>query len=144
VFDAPTVSGGILSRLEGASGALKSTAKYVKVHPHSICNGIEHLLESLAVMEGLGGEGLMLRRATATHVPGRTTDLLKVKSFHDDEALVTGYEEGKGKYSKAVGSLVCVSKAGACFKVGSGLTDQQRIYGNAPKIGDVIEYRYLN
>jgi len=49
-----------------------------------------------------------------------------VKSFHDDEALVTAHEEGKGKYYNMVGSLVCVSRTGAMFKVGSGLTDSMR------------------
>lgn len=49
-----------------------------------------------------------------------------MKSFHDDEALVTAHEEGKGKYCNMVGSLVCVSRTGAMFKVGSGLTDSMR------------------
>jgi len=49
-----------------------------------------------------------------------------VKTFHDDEALVTAHEEGKGKYSNMVGSLVCVSRSGAKFKVGSGLSDSMR------------------
>lgn len=69
-------------------------------------------------MEAQGGEGLMLRHPTAKHRSGRTSDLLKVKSFQDDEALVTAYEPGKGKYSGQVGALVCVSRAGAQFKVG--------------------------
>ena len=33
---------------------------------------------------------------------GRSSDLLKVKSFHDDEALVTAHEDGKGKYEGQV------------------------------------------
>ena len=49
-----------------------------------------------------------------------------MKSFHDDEALVTAHEEGKGKYYNMVGSLVCISRTGAIFKVGSGLTDSMR------------------
>jgi len=67
----------------------------------------------------MGGEGLMLRHPTARHRAGRTSDLLKVKSFQDDEALITGYEQGKGKYAGMVGALVCVARSGARFKVRS-------------------------
>lgn len=45
-------------------------------------------------MEELGGEGLMLRKAGSLYVGGRSTTLLKVKSFVDDEAIVKGHEAG--------------------------------------------------
>lgn len=82
-----------------------------------MCEGEEHLLTELAAMEQLDGEGMMLRHPTAAHRGGRNVDLLKVKSFHDAEAIVTDYEEGKGKYAGMVGSLVCRSRQGAAFKV---------------------------
>ncbi len=66
-----------------------------------------------------------------------------MKSFHDDEAIITDYEKGKGKYEGMVGSLVCVSRSGARFKVGSGLTDDMRKYSNAPKKGTVITFKYF-
>ena len=69
--------------------------------------------------------------------------VLKVKTFHDDEALITDYEAGKGKYNGMVGSLVCVRRDGGKFKVGSGLNDSQRIYSAAPKIGSVITFKYF-
>ena len=42
-----------------------------------------------------------------------------------------------------VGALVCVSRTGKRFKVGSGLTDAQRHHSHAPKIGTVITYKYF-
>lgn len=145
VFDAPGAAGGIMERLAVAHTALSAGdgAKFAAVHPHSTCEGADHLLQELARVEQLGGEGLMLRRATALHRGGRSSDLLKVKSFHDDEALITGHEAGKGKYQGMVGSLICVNRAGVVFKVGSGLTDSQRVPSAAPKVGTVITYKYF-
>ena len=107
-----------------------------------MCTSMEHLLDELAAVEKVGGEGLMLRKPDSKHRGGRTADLLKVKSFHDDEALVIGYEDGKGKYDGLVGSLVCITKAGERFKVGSGLTDNLRGFNTIP-IGSVITFKYF-
>ena len=103
---------------------------------------MDHMLEELARVKALG-EGLMLRSAYAAHRGGRSSDLLKVKSFHDDEALVTAHEEGKGKYVGQVGSLVCVTRSGARFKVGSGLTDAMRGYKVSPQPGTVITFKFF-
>jgi DNA ligase 1 len=145
VFDAPQVtSSGIMGRLDRAKEVIaRSGNPYVVIHPHEICQDMDHLLDTLAKIEQVGGEGVMLRHPTASHRGGRTNDLLKVKSFHDDEAIITGYEPGKGKYQGMVGSLVCMLKNGEVFKVGSGLTDTLRSYSNIPKIGTVITFQFF-
>ena len=146
VFDAPTIQGGIFTRLESANEVISKCGNdYVTIHPHSVCEGVDHLLDELAAMEKEGGEGLMLRNATSRHRSGRNVDLLKVKSFHDDEAIVVNYEEGRGKYQGMVGSLVCRSRSGAAFKVGSGLVESQRSYQSKtlPPIGSVITFQYF-
>jgi DNA ligase 1 len=139
VFDAPDVQGGILQRLQEATKVLRS--KHSHVHPHTICTGLSHLLAELKQVESLGGEGIMLRNSVALHKIGRTSDLLKVKSFHDDEALVVEHKFGKGKYKGQVGALVCVNRAGNRFSVGSGLTDELR--ESAPEVGSVITFKYF-
>lgn len=146
VFDAPKAAGGIGARLEIATEALAGCGnEYVVVHPHTVCEGTDHLLGELAAIEQAGGEGMMLRSASARHRGGRSVDLLKVKSFHDDEAIVTGYEAGKGKYEGMVGSLVCRTRLGAAFKVGSGLVDSQRSHHSKslPVVGSVITFQYF-
>ncbi len=70
----------------------------------------------------------------------RSKSLLKVKTFHDDEATILGYNEGTGRFVGHIGSLKCVNKAGAYFDVGSGLSDEQRY--NPPKVGQKIVYKY--
>lgn len=41
--------------------------------------------EALEQMEAVGGEGLMLRKDDSEYEYGRSTALLKVKTFHDEE-----------------------------------------------------------
>ena len=48
--------------------------------------------------------------------------ILKLKPYTDAEATVLGYKEGKGKFSKMVGSLkVQGDLDGIVFYIGSGL-----------------------
>jgi len=70
----------------------------------------------------------------------RSKALLKVKTFHDDEATIIGYNEGTGRFVGHIGSLKCINKAGAYFDVGSGLNDEMRY--NPPKVGLKIVYKY--
>jgi DNA ligase-1 len=70
----------------------------------------------------------------------RSSTLLKVKQMHDDECVVIGYEDGRGKYVGMCGSLVCEYR-GKMFKVGSGLTDADR--KNPPRMGQLITFGYF-
>jgi len=54
-----------------------------------------------------------------------------------------GREEGAGRLAGRVGALACVTRGGVHFKVGSGFTDEQRAYANAPRAGDVITFKYF-
>lgn len=56
-----------------------------------------------------------------------------------DECVVIGYEDGRGKYTGMCGALLCEYK-GKMFKVGSGLTDDDR--KNPPKMGAMISFGY--
>ena len=88
-----------------------------------------------------GGEGVMLHLASASHLAGHSSQLLKYKPYSDAEAVVIGYSEGKGKYQGKTGALLVRNlDDGVEFKIGSGLTDALR--ANPPQIGTVITYRY--
>ena len=96
VFDSgltPT-SGVFEDRLAAAEKAL-TDAPYAEAHPHWACRDQAHLEKELARIEGLGGEGLMLRKKGSVYENKRSQDLLKFKTMIDDEALVTGHQEGK-------------------------------------------------
>src|SRR5450432_3831247 len=89
VFDAPEAKGGFEERLVHIEKVLKrAEAPHARYLDHIRCEGVEHLKEELGRVEALGGEGLMLRQPKSAYMPGRSTTLLKVKTFHDAEAKV--------------------------------------------------------
>ena len=105
-----------------------------------VCTGVDHLRAELARVEALGGEGLMLRQPGSKYEAGRSHTLLKVKTFHDAEAVVVEHEGGKGKHKGRLGALVCQMKSGVRFNVGTGFTDAQR--ARPPALGSVVTYTF--
>jgi DNA ligase-1 len=87
-----------------------------------------------------GGEGLMLHRADAPYLTGRSDALLKLKPWQDAEAVLIGYTPGKGKFLGMTGALKMESPDGKRFSIGSGLSDALR--RQPPPIGTRITYRY--
>ncbi len=87
-----------------------------------------------------GGEGLMLHRADAPYVSGRSDALLKLKPWQDAEAVVVDHLPGSGKYRSMTGALLMEMPDGKRFRIGSGLSDAQR--RQPPPLGTRITYRY--
>ncbi|KAF4601523.1 hypothetical protein EYR38_006177 [Pleurotus pulmonarius] len=116
-------------------------AKHVVVVPHDEARDRAHVLDKLKEIEGLGGEGLMLRKPRSPYEGRRSNTLLKIKTFYDAEAIVTGYEPGKGRNKGVTGALKCKMASGKTFSVGTGLSDKQR--RDPPKIGAIITYRFF-
>jgi len=58
----------------------------------------------LKEIESKGGEGLILRKPGSPYITGRSYDLLKVKSFDDDEATVIQHVKGKGRNADRMGT----------------------------------------
>jgi DNA ligase 1 len=88
-----------------------------------------------------GGEGLMLHRADASYVTGRSDVLLKLKLAQDSEAKVIGHVPGKGKFKGMLGALEVETPEGKRFRIGTGFSDATR--KNPPPIGATVTYRYL-
>lgn len=73
-----------------------------------------------------GYEGIMLRNTHGMYVQDkRSFDLLKYKKFKDQEFLIIGAEENKGK-CKGQCSLICETKEGTQFKVKPEGSDSER------------------
>ena len=87
-----------------------------------------------------GAEGLMLHLGTASYKPGRSADQIKVKPLEDAEAQVVGYEPGQGKHDKRMGALWLQTPQGLRFKLGTGLSDEDR--QNPPALGEWVTYTY--
>lgn len=69
----------------------------------------EALQKKLKEVEKLGGEGLVIRKNNAPYERFRTTNAMKLKSYSDTECVVVAHNQGKGKFSHALGSLTCES-----------------------------------
>jgi DNA ligase 1 len=141
IFDAPSQPGPFEDRLAAIETLLATRAvAHLRAHPHAACRGVDHMREELARVEALGGEGLMMRRPGSRYESGRSSSLLKVKTFHDTEAIVVHHLPGAGKHKGRLGALECDLPDGTRFSVGTGLSDAER--DNPPPIGSVITFRY--
>lgn len=141
VFDAPAASGTFEDRLAFLKdGEHAWRNEFAKVHEQLQCRNVDHLRAELQRVESLGGEGLMLREPGSMYVAGRSATLLKVKTFHDAEAVVVGHEAGKGRHAGRLGALTVQLANGKQFSVGTGFTDRQRT--TPPPVGSLITFRY--
>jgi DNA ligase-1 len=141
VFDAPSHGGAFEERIDHCRSTLGAAgSRFVSVHDHVRCEGVEHLRRELTRVESLGGEGLMLRRPGSRYEVGRSTSLLKVKSFHDAEAVVVEHLAGAGKHKGRLGALQLQMPDGTCFSVGTGFSDAER--ADPPPLGALVTYRY--
>ncbi len=98
------------------------------------------LLQRLEIVRKGGGEGLMLHRADAPYVTGRSEALLKVKPWLDAEARVVAHLPGKGRYTGMLGALRVEMPDGRQFSLGTGFSAAER--RQPPPVGALVTYRY--
>ena len=66
--------------------------------------------------------------------------LLKLKLWHDAEAVVIGHLPGKGRNAGLLGALRVRAADGREFALGTGFSDAQR--REPPAVGATVTYRY--
>ncbi len=141
IFDAPAASGVFEERVKFLKDILaKAQTKFVHAHEHTLCKNLECLRAELTRVEALGGEGLMLRQPGSKYVAGRSSTLLKVKTFHDAEAVVIGHQAGAGRHQGRLGALLVRLPNGTQFAIGTGFSDRER--DNPPAVGASVTFRY--
>ncbi|CAF1337150.1 unnamed protein product [Rotaria sordida] len=141
IFDAPTQGGKYEDRVKWLQANIpqdddKCFATVVGIKK---CEGLAQLKQFLADVNKAGGEGIMLRKPGSLYEHKRSTTLLKVKTFYDEEALVVGHKASKS-LTGMVGALECELPNGKRFDVGSGLNMDQR--RKPPKKGSVITFKF--
>ena len=141
VFELPGASGSFSERVV-QMGALVAEARvpWLQVVEQTRVADRAALMKRLDAVVRAGGEGLMLHRADAPYLTGRSDALLKLKPWQDAEAVVVGYVPGKGKYQGMTGALDMEMPDGKRFRIGSGLSDALR--RQPPASGTRITYRY--
>lgn len=98
------------------------------------------LRSRLAQVVDAGGEGLMLHRADAPYVTGRSGVLLKLKPLQDAEAVVLALLPGRGRHQGRLGALLVRSEGGVIFRLGTGFSDALR--DAPPPVGAVLTYTH--
>lgn len=91
-----------------------------------------------------GQEGIILKDLNGIWENKRSKTQIKFKGELECDLLITGIEEGNGKYKGKVGALICESADGILkVNVGSGLNDQHRKNFTAENIvGKVVSIKY--
>jgi len=141
VFELPNALGSFEERAKRIVEIVKqANIPHLKAVKQYRINDETALNKQLKQMVAQGGEGLMLHRADAEYITGRSDVLLKVKLLLDAEATVIGHTPGRGKYIGKLGALEVETPEGIRFKLGTGFTDAQR--ADPPKIGSIVTYTY--
>ena len=140
VYDSPNHGGPFEERLAEVERLTKGL-QYAKLHLHVACSSVKALQKELVRVEKLGAEGLMAREPGALYDTGRSTTLLKIKSFKDEEGTVIEHLPGKGKHKGRLGAVVVRLKSGKEVAIGTGFKDKDRV--NPPKIGSEVTFRYF-
>ena len=138
--------------LPGGSGPFEQRARQieqlVQQHPQAPLAAVaqrtvatrEALQAQLSDTVARGGEGLMLHRADAPFVSGRTALLLKLKAQSDAEAQVIGHLAGRGKHTGRLGALRVRTVDGVVFHIGTGFSDAQR--ETPPPLGSWVTFTH--
>ena len=141
VFDQPGEHGTFAQRSMRLTDLVTQAdfAPLQAVHQHQV-SGHWALMQRLQAVLALGGEGLMLQRAAAPHLAGRSAALLKLKPLYDAEATVVGHLAGRGKHQGRLGALLVSNEQGTRFSLGTGMSDALR--QDPPALGTRITYRH--
>jgi DNA ligase-1 len=141
VFELPGAPGSFAERaLRIAALAKAANWPALQAVAQAPADNASALQRRLAEVVAAGGEGLVLHRADAPYVTGRSAVLLKLKPLHDAEAQVVGYLPGRGKHAGRLGALRVRNAQGLEFLIGTGFSDAQR--ENPPPLGATVTYTH--
>lgn len=113
---------------------LKSIKTEIKYPYYNTVFVIQHTLEDMNDLMAYtqfiwdnGGEGVVAVPCDAPYQAGkRNVSMVKLKKGVSYDLLVVNIQEGKGKFERMVGNLVCQDRNGKIINVGSGLTETER------------------
>jgi DNA ligase-1 len=141
IFELPGAEGSFAQRAaridrlirHAGHGALVAVAQTPVAGPAELLRRLQQVVRE-------GGEGLVMHRADAAYVSGRSAVLLKLKPQQDAEAVVVGHLRGRGRNTGRLGALRVRTAQGMEFQIGSGLSDALR--ETPPPLGSVVTFTY--
>lgn len=141
VFELPSGRGGFAQRAaELARVAAATRWPQLQAVEQSALASRQALRERLQAVVAGGGEGLVLHRADAPYVTGRSRVLLKLKPQQDADAVVIAHLPGQGRHVGRLGALRVRRDDGTQFQLGTGFSDAQR--DDPPPPGSTVTYTY--
>ena len=141
IFDAPKAPGGFTARMAEAKAWFAAHhSEHAFIIPQIVVQNLTELHQELQRIEDLAGEGLVVRKADALYRAGRSTEILKVKSYQDAEARVVAHLPGKGRNAGRLGALLVQLEEGIQFRIGSGFSDAER--ESPPPIGTLVTFKF--
>eukprot|EP01114_Cavostelium_apophysatum_P003644 TRINITY_DN1370_c0_g2_i1.p1 TRINITY_DN1370_c0_g2~~TRINITY_DN1370_c0_g2_i1.p1 ORF type:complete len:645 (-),score=176.79 TRINITY_DN1370_c0_g2_i1:23-1957(-) len=106
-------------------------SKNVQIADVIKCKGNEHASQYLNQIANFGGEGIILRRPNSLYVPGRTSDVVKLKKFYDTEVKVMGIaEDASGLLCEQPNQELCVVQC------------SRQTISHPPKIGSIVSVKF--
>ena len=141
IFELPDTPGNFESRAESMKQLVRETGTpWLQAIEQFRVPNQENLKRKLDEIVSAGGEGLMLHKADAPYLTGRSEALLKLKPYLDAEARVLAHLPGKGRHTGRLGALLVETPDGRRFRLGTGFSDAQR--EAPPPVGTTVSYRY--
>ncbi|EAQ63683.1 DNA ligase [Marinomonas sp. MED121] len=146
VFDMPNYQSPFVDRAKAYTELLNAlNVDFIQPIEQFTLRDNDALSEMLKRYSNAGAEGLILHRKEAKFASGRSDNLLKLKPYQEAKAKVKAYLPGKGKYLGMIGAIEVAwysveLEQEVRFKIGSGLTDDERRY--PPEIGSLIRFKY--
>ncbi len=138
IFEIPNQKGNFYERLKILENFLNENQNnYLKVISQIKIENKKHLDNYLKSIVKIKGEGLILKNPNLPYETGRSSNLLKVKTFFDDEAEVISYNFNDNNSLKSINVKL---KNGIIFKLGGGFSLKDR--ENPPKIGSIVTFKY--
>ena len=115
----------------------------IKLVKHEGPFSLDKCKEMAKELTNLGWEGIMCYSPDHIYSEGkRQNTSVKIKGRPTADLKCIGIEEGEGKYTGLIGSLILQDDKGRIVKVGSGLDDIDRYTHHNYFIGSMIEIEY--
>lgn len=117
------------------------------VMPILQCYGsLDNIMEHLQYSEDIGYEGIMIKNPYSKYIHGKTCNILKVKKFIDEEAIIVNVTSGQGTEQNCAIFVLHDNITGKEFQVRpSGTFEQRRYWFAYPQtvIGRFYTYKYF-
>lgn len=141
LFDLPESRQPFAVRVQEMRALVAASSSYtLEVVTQTPATDHDRLMLQLDKVMARGGEGLMLHHGDSVYHAGRSDAVLKVKSYQDAEARVTGHVVGQGKFAGMLGALQVETDDGRRFRLGTGFSDAER--RDPPPIGSTVTFKY--